>query len=248
MLLILDRFGGDDNSEKLIDAIRGRDESAISTFIEENPKSGELLVAGILFVSHETPYSHVIPPSTLELVKKHTTSSSLIATVMSFWQERPSTGIVLVMKYVDLEVISVADIISWLLEQDTWMRKSWGWEIIQVCSEKLDTRAIQKSDDGATADAKGETSEKVAEESMQVDSNGTTTNGTVKDERRELFEKLVAGVDPCYQRQSEQDQHWLKEWFVMIVRKYHADVVGLEGIGWVGEILADGEEYRKRLV
>jgi len=167
---------------------------------------------------------------------------------MSFWQERPSTGIVLVMKYVDLEVISVTDIISWLLEQDTWMRKSWGWEIIQVCSEKLDTRAIPKSDDGVVADGNGDTSEKVAEESMQVDSNGTTTNGTVKDERRELFEKLVAGVESCCQRQSEQDQYWLKEWFAMIVRKYRADVAGLEGIGWVGEIIAEGEEYRKRLV
>ena len=131
----VERFGGDDASEKLIEAIRARDESAVSTYIDENP-SGELLVAGILYVSHETPYSHSIPSSTLELVKKHTTPSSLIGTIMSFWKERPSTGIVLVMKYVDLEVISLLDVITWLLEQDSWMKKSWGWEIIQICSEK----------------------------------------------------------------------------------------------------------------
>lgn len=166
---------------------------------------------------------------------------------MSFWQQRPSTGIVLVMKYVDLEVISVADVISWLLEQDSWMRKSWGWEIIHVCSEKIDTRAIQKWD-GNTADGNEENSEeKPIEETMQVDSNGTT-NGTAKNERGELFEKIVAGVGPCFERQSEQDQYWLKEWFAMVVRRFGADIAGMEGTGWVGEILTEGEEFRKRFV
>ena len=232
----------------MIDAIRGRDESAISSYIDDHADKGELLVAGILFGSHETPYSHVISPSTLELVKKYTTPSSLIGTVMSFWQERPSTGIVLVMKYVDLDVISLVDVISWLLEKDSWMRKSWGWEIIQVCSEKLDTRA-SKSINGNIHDREDVKSvENTVDELMQVDYNGTT-NGTPNNERWELFEKIVAGVGSCYERQSEQDRYWLKEWFEMVVRQHGADMTGMKAeTEWVDEILTEGGKYRGHLV
>lgn len=86
------------------------------------------------------------------------------------------------------------------------------------------------------------------EDAMQVDSTNGTTNGTNKNERRELFEKVVGKVGSCYERQTHHDQYWLKEWFAMVVRMYGADVAGMEGIGWVGEMLTEGEDYRKRFV
>ena len=248
----VERFGGDDASEKLIDAIRGRDESALSTYMDENP-SGELLVAGILYASHETPYSHSIPSSTVDLVKKHTTASSLIGTIMSFWKERPSTGIVLVMKYVDLEVISLLDVITWVLEQDSWMKKSWGWEIMQACSEKMGTQKKSEIKPSTTQenttqeDSEDKVEEQKAEDTMQVDTTATI-NRIGKSERREIFAKIVTGIFSCYERQGEQDQYWLKEWFAMVVRKFGADVAGMEGTGWVGEMLTNAEEYRRRLV
>jgi len=248
----VERFGGDDASEKLIDAIRGRDESAVSTYMDENP-SGELLVAGILYVSHETPYSHLIPPSIVDLVKKHTTPSSLIGTIMSFWKERPSTGIVLVMKYVDLEVISLLDVVTWLLEQDSWMKKSWGWEIIQACSEKVDSPKKSEAKPSTTQEnttqdnSEKEKVEIEAEDTMQVDT-AATTNGTGNSERREIYAQIVAGILSCYERQGEQDQYWLKEWFAMVVRTFSADVAGMEGTGWAGEMLTNAEEYRKRFL
>ena len=250
MKLNVERFGGDDTSEKLIEAIRARDESAVSTYIDENP-SGELLVAAILHVSHATPYSHSIPPATLELVKKHTTPLSLIGTIMSFWKERPSTAVVLVMKYVDLEVISLLDVITWLLEQDSWMKWSWGWEIIQVCFEKADTPKKSEveppTEDGNVMQDDSEkenAEEKMGEDNMQVDMNATTNRA----ERPELFEQIVAGIESCYERQNEQDQYWVKEWFAMVVRKFGAGVAGMEATGWVREMLTNAEEFRKRLV
>jgi hypothetical protein len=249
----IERFGGCDTSEKLIEAIRARDESAVSTYIDENP-SGELLVAGILYVSHETPYSHSIPSSTLELVKKHTTPSSLIGTIMSFWKERPSTGTVLVMKYVDLEVISLLDVITWLLEQDSWVKKSWGWEIIQICSDKVNSpkkSEVKPPTEGENViqddSEKEKAEEKTAEDSMQVDTNAAI-NGAGKSARRELFEKIVTGMGSCYERQGGQDQYWVKEWFAMVVRKFSEDVAGMEGTGWVAEMITNAEEYRRCLV
>lgn len=240
---------GDDESEKLLEAIRARDESAITAYMEANPNAGELLVAGLLFVSHDTPYSHPIPPATVELLKKHTTPTSLIGTVMSFWKERPSTGTVLVMKYVDLGVITLKDVVVWLMEQDSWMRKSWGWELIQICTEKAEGRrqtlaqkngnASENSNDKTTTDE---------EDVMHVDSKNGDTNGISANERREMFEAIVASVGTCFERQGDQEQIWLKEWFAMVARKYSSDVDGLEGTGWVGEILNDAAEFRKRVL
>jgi hypothetical protein len=168
---------------------------------------------------------------------------------MSFWKERPSTGIVLVMKYIDLKVISLLDVITWLLEQDSWMQKSWGWEIIQVCSEKVDTlRKSEVKPPNEDGDAMQQGSEEeTVENTMQVDSH-VTTNGAGISERRELFEKVVAGIESCYERQGEKDRYWVKEWFAMVVRKFGADVAEMEGTGWAAEMLAHAEEFRKRLL
>lgn len=246
--------------------LRAKDDSAITVYLDENPSSGELLVAGLLSISHETPYSHTISPATLDLIKKYTTSSSLISTIMSFWRDRPSTATVLVMKYVDMRIISLADVISWLLEQDSWMRKSWGWEIIQICSDKANGRisrqfkpesksietkpAVTNSDDKEMTDAKP--AEEASEENsgaevMQIDGqNGHVNDHDTNKERKQMFEKVVEGVSACYERQSESNGDWLKEWFAMVVRRYGEDVAGLKATGWAGEVLAAGEEYRMR--
>jgi hypothetical protein len=253
--------------------IRARDNTAITTYFEAkaNP-SGVLLVAGLLFVSYETPYSHTIAPSTLDLVKKYTTPSALIGTVMSFWRDRPSTGTVLVMKYVDMRVISLADVFSWLLQQDSWMRYSWGWEIVQICSEKANGRISRGSvppEDNPTETIPAETNPSVesdientsaeadsvensaepntSEDAMQIDpQNGEANDHDANTERRAIFETIVKGVGPCFERQNELDGYWLKEWFSMVVRRYRADIVGLKATGWVGEVLAAGEDYRTR--
>jgi len=231
----IDRFGGGEDSEKLIEALRARDDSAVTTYIECNPNSGELLVAATLFISHETPYSHSIPSSVLELIKQHTTPPSLIGTVMSFWRERPSTGTVLVLKYVDLGVISLVDVVSWLLQQDTWMRHLWGWEIIQLIHEKAAAHASKDANGMETTEGE-----------MQVDANGLS-NGSHLNVRREVLEKIIADVGGCYERQPELDQGWVKEWFAMVVRLFSDDVEGLDGSDWVGETLSAAQEYRKRL-
>ena len=70
-----DRFGGGDDSEKLVEALRARDDSAVAEYLDSNPNSGELLVAATLFISHETPYSHTLPLNILELIKQHTSPS-----------------------------------------------------------------------------------------------------------------------------------------------------------------------------
>jgi hypothetical protein len=282
--LTIDQFGGDEGSEKLIEAIRARDEPAISTYVEGNPNCGQLLVVAILFVSHETPYSHVIPPTTLALVKKHTTPLSLISTIMTFWQQRPSTGIVLSMKYVDLGVLSLVDVVSWLLEHDSWMSKSWGWEIIETCVAKADGRISRQkeqskshnvikpgsetatvnthdlegkeelvgdkpTEDSMQIDPKnGIEEDKAGEDSVQLDSIAGITNGALlAKEKQDMFERIVSGVGSCYERQREWDRYWLKEWFKMIVRRFNAQVAGLEGVGWVGEMLASAQEYRRHL-
>jgi hypothetical protein len=250
---MIGKYGAED-SEKLIDAIRARDDSAITAYIEANPNSGELLVAGLLFVSHDTPYSHPIPPVTAELIKKHTTPSSLIGTIMSFWTERPSTGTVLVMKYVDLDVITLSDVVSWLLDQDSWMRKSWGWEIVQTCFEKAEGRrqtAIEQNGKPTEEPKERKPSDemdvdKPAEDVMHVDSKNGEMNGSTTNERREMFEKIVGGVEACYERQGERDQYWLKEWFAMVVRKYGTDLDGLERTGWAGQFLSEAEGHQQR--
>ena len=146
----------------------------------------------------------------------------------------------------------MGDLISWLLEQDSWMNKSWGWEVVQVCYEKVNIfNSIMKGagrnaiDEIADESGKDKLDEKP--EPMQVESNGET-NQNVENEKREIFEKIVSGVESCYERQAERDGYWLKEWFAMVVRKFHGDVAGMKGTGWVAEMLNIAEEYRRRFV
>jgi len=174
---------------------------------------------------------------------------------------------VLVMKFVDLEVLTVGGVVQWVLGQDEWMRKGWGWELVQIVVEKVDGLSVRKVvgdgevDGGEKVaaetgeDGNGEEmvveEEKAKEEEMQVDSTNGVMNGTagVNEERKKLFAKIVAGVGVCYERQTVLDKEWLKEWFGMVVRKYSADVVGLEGgEDWVAEMLTQAEEYTKRFI
>lgn len=259
-VLTADRFGGAEDSETLVDAIRSRDEEAISQYLDSTPNPGDILIAAILFASHETPYSHSVSPRVVELVKKHCSPDGVISTIYGFWRDKPATGMVLMMKFVDLEVLTVGDVIRWMLGQDEWMRKIWGWEMLEVCVEKVDGLHERKThsqdgkgevaadmmEDGKVEDKNEE--EKTKDEAMEIDTANGVVNGTtnVNEERKELFAKIVASVGTCYERQTVLDKEWLKEWFGMVVRKYSADVVGLEGEGWVGEMLAQAEEYRKR--
>jgi hypothetical protein len=185
---------------------------------------------------------------------------------MEFWRDRPATGTVLVMKFVDLEVLSVGGVLEWVLGQDEWMRKGWGWELVRICVEKVDGLNVRKvenkpdeavegtletAEDENMEEKNDEEEEEPNEENMQVDSANGVKNGTamVNEERKELFAKIVAGVGTCYERQTVLDKEWLKEWFGMIARKYSADVVGLEGAeGWVAEMLTQAEEYRNRFI
>ena len=251
----LDRFGQTEGSGKLLDAIRARDESAITAYCEANPNSGELLLAALLFLSRETPYSYVIPPAAIELVKNNTTSSTLISTVMSFWKDKPSTGLVLVLKYVDMNLISLVDVISWLLHQDSWMSKSWGWELTEICftrasapKEDIGERKSKDEDDMVEGESDENQRDNVME-TMQVDSERQQVNGTNSNQEvRELFGKIVAGVAACCKRQGEWDQYWLKEWFAMVVRRYWTDETAVFGTDWVEAMLHDAEKYRSRLI
>jgi hypothetical protein len=132
---------------------------------------------------------------------------------------------VLVLKYVDLGVISLTDVVSWLLQQDESMRHLWAWELTRVVYEKA---------------TRGNESE------MQVDSNGAS-NGVQKSNPREVLEKIIADVDGCYQRQTELDKEWVKEWFAMVVRLFGTDVEGVTSSAWANEILSAAQEYHKHL-
>lgn len=228
--------------------MRTRDEAAVASYVESNPDCGALMIAAILFASHETPYSHVIPPTTLELVKKNS-PASVIETVMSFWKERPSTGTVLVMKYADLGVITLGDVVSWLLEQDGWMHKSWGWEIMEICLHRTDVCGQQSSQtDEISHNENNADPSDTAEQVMHVDTNNGEANGTqVNVERRALLEKIISCISICYGRQGELDKNWTKEWFGMIVRKCSMDLAETEATGWVGEMLTEAKEYQRRL-
>ena len=259
-VLTSDRFGGAEDSERLVEAIRSRDEDAMSQYLDSASSPGDILIAAILFTSHETPYSHSLSPGMVEMVKKYCSPDGVINTIYGFWRDRPATGVVLMMKFVDVEVLKVGDLMDWLLGQDEWMRKIWGWEIVEVCVEKVDGLHERKSNSQAgkgqgaaetTEDGKLEDTteeEKPTDETMQVDTTNGVVNGTteVNEERKEFFAKIVAGVGACYERQTTLDKEWLKEWFGMVVRKYSADVVGLETGGWVGEMLAQADEYARR--
>lgn len=150
------------------------------------------------------------------------------------------------MKFIDLGICEVGDVVSWLLGQDGWMKRAWGWEVIGVCVEKADTLARQISENGDAGEEKkdGENGEK-----MEVDSSGAvgTANGDGKNARSEIFEKIVEGVGECYERQGELEREWLKEWFRMVVGSNYEGFSGLEADGWAGEILREAEEFRKFL-
>ena len=183
----------------------------------------------------------------------------MITSIMSFWRDRPATAMVLVMKFVDLEVLKLGGVVQWVLGQDEWMRKGWGWELVQIVVEKADGLSVRKAGTGEAVvetgeDGNGEEKveeEKAKEEEMQVDSTNGVMNGTarVNEERKELFARIVDGVGTCYERQTVLDKEWLKEWFGLVVRKYSADFGGLEGgEGWVAEMLTQAEDYRKRFI
>ena len=262
----VDYFSAEEGSESLVNAIRARDESAVSTYVESTPNCGVVLVAAILFASHETPYSYFIPSSMLELIKNNNSPGSVIGTIMSFWRERPSTGTVLVMKYVDLGIITLEDVVSWLLEQDSLMHKSWVWEIIQTCFEKVDSLGSKEektdgrsntgntaNDDSADAKISNDmvSDHQSGEEVMQIDFSSGEANGTqVNIERRKLLSKIISDVATCYERQQDEwDHYWVKEWLAMIIRKFKSDVAEMEGTtNWVSEMLAEAKEYQKRLV
>jgi len=84
---------------------------------------------------------------------------------------------------------------------------------------------------------------------MDVDSSsGSTSGNEMENKRREIFEKIVDGVGPCYERQTgELDREWLQEWFRMVVGTYYEDFNGLTTDGWAGEILREAEEFRNLL-
>jgi MIF4G like len=265
LIIFPDRFGGAEDSEKLVEAIRTRDEDAISQYLTSTSNPSDILIPAILFASHETPYSHSLSPQTVELVRKYcSVEAAVINSIMGFWRDRPATAMVLVMKFVDLEVLRVGGVVQWILGQDGWMRKGWGWEFVQIVVEKVDGLSVRKAENKTTGEKvavetgedgnveeKVEGEEKPEEEEMQVDSTNGVMNGTatVNEERKELFAKIVAGVGACYERQTVLDKEWLKEWFGMVVRKYSADVVGLEGEeNWVAEMLTHAEDYRKRFI
>lgn len=231
--------------EKLIEAIRARDETLIATELESIPtdRKERMLLAAFLFVSHETPYSHPIPAKMVDLLKEHTSSTVLCDTILGFWKQRPSTAIVLIMKFAELLKIPLREVLLWLLSQDGWMRKAWGWEIIQTCLEKADGLKQQPHANGNEEDS--EEKEDAPAEEMQVDQNGTVGN-----EKKEMLETIVSNVGKCYSRQSQLDGVWLKEWFAMAVRKFGDDVDGLETsgtTGWVTETVDAAKEYRKKL-
>ena len=150
------------------------------------------------------------------------------------------------MKYVDLGVCGVGDVVAWLLGQDAWMTKAWGWEIVHVCMEKVDSLTSEKA---AQNGDKGEGENKEVEGKMDVDSSsGSTSGNEMENKRREIFEKIVDGVGPCYERQmGELDREWLQEWFRMVVGTYYEDFNGLTTDGWAGEILREAEEFRNLL-
>ena len=241
----VERFNAGDDSEKFIEALRAGDDVAIASFVDSSPNPGPLLVAGLLYISHETPYSHQISTSIVDLLKSHASKADVVSSIMKFWRDRPSTGVVLAMKYVDLGVCGVGDVVGWLLGQDGWMSRAWGWEIVHVCMEKVDSLT---SEEAAQNGDKGEGHNGEIEGTMAVDSAsgyGSTGGNESKNRRREIFQKIVDGVGACYERQTgELDREWLKEWFRMVVGTYCENFSGLSMDGWTGEILREAEEFR----
>lgn len=232
-------------TEKLIEAIKSGDETLITTELEYIPLSmkGKCLLVTLLFVSHETPYSHPIPGKVVDMIKESLTFSMLCDTIMGFWKQRPSTAMVLIMKYADLLAIPLREVLVWILRQDGWMSRAWGWETIQTCLENV---AGKRQGKGQDMNGQEDGVEKNGgTEEMQVDrSEG---NG---DERREMLQVIVRNMGECYTRQSEMDKYWLREWFAMVVRKFSYDVDGIdtaETSDWVAETVNAAKEYRARL-
>jgi len=241
----IERFNAGDDSEKFIEALRAGDDVAITSFIDSSPNPGPIFVAGLLYISHETPYSHQIPTSIVDALKSHASKADVVSSIMKFWRDRPSTGVVLAMKYVDLGVCGVADVVGWLLEQDRWMSRAWGWEIVHVCLEKVDSLT---SEEAAQNGENGDRNNGEVEGTMDVDSTnayGNTGGNERENKRREIFQKIVDGVAACYERQmGELDKDWLKEWLRMVVGTYYEEFSGLSADGWAGEILRETEEFR----
>ena len=213
----------------LVEALRVRDDEAVTKYLESHPAVPGLLVTGLLHISHETPYSAQIAPSMIELVKKSTSGAEVVNAIMQFWAGRESTGTVLAMKYVDLGCCTVADVVDWLLGQGGWTDRAWGWEMVPVCVEKSDSLALQQNGENANGDG---------EKMEEVESGG----------RREIFRKVVEGVQRVYERaEDDLGREWLQEWFRMVVGTYYEDFEGLKADGWAGEILRGADVFRKLL-
>ena len=235
----------------VLEAIRTRDEALVTAELESVPvpMKAKVLITAFLFASHETPYSHPIPLKIVDVVKEHSTPSALYEIIMSFWKKRPSTAIVLIMKFLEAVKNPLNSVFLWLLSQDGWMSKSWGWEIVQTCLEKADGMKQQQTQPQKNGQENPENKgiEDAPAEEMQVDRNGESDAGN---ERKGMLKTIVSNVRVCYDRQTELDGYWLKEWFAMAVRKFGDTVDQLEPIEsavWVTEILDGAKEYRKQV-
>jgi hypothetical protein len=144
------------------------------------------------------------------------------------------------MRYIDLGCCTVADVVEWLLGQDGWTSRAWGWELVPVCVEKIDTLASQgqQNSENATGEGDGEKMEEVV----------SYSNGVGKEGRREILGKIVEGVPGVYERaEDDLGREWVTEWFRMIVGTYYEDFAGFEAQGWAGEILREADDFRKLL-
>jgi MIF4G like len=174
----------------------------------------------------------------IELVKKSTSGVEVVNAIMKFWAGRESTGTVLAMKYVDLGCCTVAHVVEWLLQQDGWTDRAWGWELVSVCVDKIDSLASQGQQNGENTNGEGE-------ERMEVDSSA---NGVAKEGRREILGKIVEGVPRVYERAVDEfGREWVTEWFRMIVGTYYEEFAGFEAEGWAGDILRQADDFRKLL-
>ena len=251
---MVERFGGDETSDKLLEAIRARDEVAITEYIQSNANSNDLLVAALLLHSHQTPYSHTIPPAVIELMKKNDSPVQVVGTIMKFWQDRPSTGIVLIMKFTELGVVAPKDVMEWLVEQQDlpgWMYKSWGWEMFTVCLEKLDGRIAREEE--AAKEAASKTAEETKEgkngeengDAMQIDAKNGEANGvSARGEKAEFVRTIIDKIDSkSFSNMGKEDRDWVREWFRMVARMCR-EVTGFQNKGsWVGEEIREAGNF-----
>jgi hypothetical protein len=217
-------FSGGVDSDTLLEAVKSRDEDALTMYMTQHPTCGPLLLCSILFLSHQTPYSHTPPAHQLALLKQYCEPEQVVATVERFWELRPATATVLTLKYVDWGVCELVDLVRWVLRQDGWMHCAWGWEVMTQVHEKASAPPLAPTEQDET-------------------------NGKMEVERnvpREVLQTVVSGVLECYERQSEVDKEWLKEWFDMIIRLFLPEVDSVSAEGWPAESFLPAKQYKLR--